>query len=89
MSSNDEVFSIDTEKKLLISAYAVIPYVVTTAILLIPMYVARKQSMLGAVWKDSLMIIASVIIFYGLSFGLMYVPWPEIRHPIYVGTTND
>lgn len=79
MSSQDEVFSNDAQKKLLISAYALIPYVVTTAILLIPMYVARKQSMLGAAWKDSLMIIVSVIIFYGLSFGLMYVPWPEIQ----------
>lgn len=66
------------QTKLLIGAVAIVPYLATLAVFLVPMYILRKQSMLGAAWKDSLFWLASIIVFYGSSVGFMYVPWPGL-----------
>ena len=66
------------QAKLLIGAISLVPYVLVLALFLIPMYVACKRPMLGASWKDALMWVSSIFVYYGISVGLMYVPWPGI-----------
>lgn len=68
--------SADDQSKLVISAIAVVPYLVIMTLMLIPLYVANKKPLLGAKWKDALLWVGSVVAFYGLSFGFMYIPWP-------------
>ena len=47
--------SADDQSKLVISAIAIIPYLVIMTILLIPLYVVNKKPLLGAKWKDALL----------------------------------
>lgn len=76
------------QAKLLIGAISVIPYLITLLVLLVPLYVINKKSLLGAAWKDSLLWIASIFVYYGISVGLMFIPWPGIptANSVSVGT---
>ena len=62
------------EQKLVISAISLIPYVLATALLMIPLYVVQKKALLGASWKDALLWLGGLVVYYGLSVGFMYMP---------------
>ena len=72
----DVQVSIQDQTKLVIGAISVVPYLLVLALLFIPLYVVNKRPLMGAGWKDALLWIGSIFVYYGLSVGSMYVPWP-------------
>jgi hypothetical protein len=68
--------SVADQTKLFIAAISVVPYLIVILLLLIPLYVVNKKPLLGAKWKDALLWIGSILVYYGVSVGIMYVPWP-------------
>lgn len=63
------------EKTMTIAAISVLPYLVALTLALIPVYLVQKQALLGSAWKDSLLWLASVVVYFGASVGFMYIPW--------------
>lgn len=57
-----------------ISAIAIAPYVLALCIVLVPAYVIQKKPLLGAVWKDVVTVIASIIGYFGISLAYMQIP---------------
>ena len=72
----DVQVSPEDQTKLIIGAISVVPYVIVVALLLVPLYVINKRPLLGAAWKDALLWVGSILVYYGVSVGFMYVPWP-------------
>ena len=70
--------STTSQTKLLIGAISILPYILVLSFFLIPVYIIRKQTLLGAPWKDGVMWAGSVFVYYGISVGLMFLPWPSI-----------
>lgn len=66
------------ETTFILSGISALPYVVALGAALIPLYVIRKDALLGAAWKDCLLWIGSLILFYFLSVANMYLPWPSV-----------
>ena len=81
--------SVTDQAKLLISAISVVPYLITLLVLLIPLYVINKKSLLGAAWKDSLLWVTSIFVYYGISISIMYIPWPGIPTNPPVGSVSS
>ncbi len=59
-----------------IAALSLIPYILVVGLALIPLYLVQKKALLGAAWKDSLLWVGSVLLYFGASVGIMFVPWP-------------
>ena len=60
--------------KFKISGLAVVPYVIVLVIVLLVVYTRIKRPILNSPWMDALIWGVSIILFYFVSFGFMYIP---------------
>jgi hypothetical protein len=65
------------QTKLVLSGIALIPYIFTLFVVLLPVYIVDKRSILSAVWKDAMLWIGSLVLFYLATLGSMLLPWPK------------
>lgn len=66
----------DVTEKLRISGISLIPYMIVAALWAGVAYGVRGQAITGSVGGDVGLWIASVVTYFGTSFGMMFVPWP-------------